>query len=281
MVTVRDAATVMLVRDAPTLQVFMLRRNLNSEFVGGAYVFPGGAVDDDDRHAHLDDVCAGRSDAEASAGLGIPAGGLAFWVAAIRECFEEAGVLLARHRTTGEAVDFSDPAVHERFAAHRGAVDAGERRLIDIARDEDLVLDVAGIQYFSHWITPVGAPRRYDTRFFVTAAPPGQVPLHDDRETVASLWVEPAEALVRCRRGELELIFPTIKNLEAIGRFERSAGLLDAARAIDDVPTVEPRVVAEDGGGMRILLPGDPGYDDVVDPPDGSVRIPVTGASNA
>src|SRR5438045_7172367 len=97
-IAVRDAATVMLVRDAANgggMEVFMLRRNLNSDFVGGAYVFPGGAVDEEDRHADLERVCQGLSDDAASVQLGIPSGGLAFWVAAVRECFEEAGVLLA------------------------------------------------------------------------------------------------------------------------------------------------------------------------------------------
>jgi 8-oxo-dGTP pyrophosphatase MutT (NUDIX family) len=98
-VPVRDAATVMLVRDGVEgLEVFMLRRNLRSDFVGGAYVFPGGGVDDHDRHDDLEVVCAGRSDAEASDRLGVDRGGLAFWVAAIRESFEEAGVLLAYGR---------------------------------------------------------------------------------------------------------------------------------------------------------------------------------------
>src|SRR5207244_6354800 len=107
-VTVRDAATVMLVRDGSDdgdggdgtggMEVFMLRRNLNSDFVGGAYVFPGGAVDEADRHADLESVCTGRSDDQASAALGVDEGGLAFWVAAVRECFEEAGVLLASNQ---------------------------------------------------------------------------------------------------------------------------------------------------------------------------------------
>ena len=96
MVTPREAATVMLVRDAPQLEVFMLRRNLAVEFMGGAYVFPGGAVDADDRAPELLDRCHGRDDSSASTQLGLHAGGMAFWVAAIREAFEEAGVLLAR-----------------------------------------------------------------------------------------------------------------------------------------------------------------------------------------
>src|SRR6476619_2975163 len=106
----------MLVRDdaGGGLEVFMLRRNLNSDFVGGAYVFPGGAVDDHDRHENLDRVCRGRRDAEASAQLGIDAGGLAYWVAAIRECFEEAGVLLAYDRD-GQVVRLDESTIKARF----------------------------------------------------------------------------------------------------------------------------------------------------------------------
>lgn len=270
MTEVRDAATVMLVRDAPApapdggrLEVFMLRRNLQSDFVGGAYVFPGGGVDPEDRHADLEAICHGRTDAEASALLGIPDdpmddGGLAFWVAAVRECFEEAGVLLA-YDASGEVVRLDDPPVAARFAEHRRAVDRGERRLVDVCREEGLRLAVDAIHYFSHWITPVGAPRRYDTRFFVAAAPPAQEALHDKRETIANCWIRPADALEQHRRGELDLIFPTIRNLQAIGRFDTSAALLDAAAAIEEVPAILPRIV-NDHGGVRILLPGDPGY---------------------
>ena len=263
-VPLRDAATVMLVRDDDDgLEVFMLRRNLNSDFVGGAYVFPGGAVDEADRHSDLDAVCEGRSDDGASQLLGIDRGGLAFWVAAIRESFEEAGVLLA---TTphGDVVSFADPEVAERFTLHRKAVDSGEKRLVEICVLEQLQLAVADIHYFSHWITPLGAPRRYDTRFFVAAAPPEQVPLHDDRETIANLWVRPADALERCKRGELDMIFPTIKNLQAISRFDRAQDLLDAAAAIAEVPTILPRISNDEGHGVRILLPGDAGYEDAV-----------------
>jgi 8-oxo-dGTP pyrophosphatase MutT (NUDIX family) len=280
-IELRDAATVMLVRDdaAGELEVFMLRRSLDSDFVGGAYVFPGGAVDPDDRATDLEPVCEGLTDAEASARLGVlngdgdeqrgPAhdlygpmgsGGLAFWVAAIRECFEEAGVLLA-HDAGGDLVRLGDPDVARRFAEHRRAVDSGERRLVEICIEEGLRLAVGGIHYFSHWITPVGPPRRYDTRFFLARAPEDQEPLHDDRETIANCWIRPREALERHRRGEFDLILPTIKNLEAIGRFATAEEVLAAAAAVDEVPTVLPRIV-EAAGGIRILLPGDPGYDD-------------------
>lgn len=262
----------MLVRDgADGLEVFMLRRNLASDFVGGAYVFPGGAVDEADRHSDLEAVCEGRTDTEASSLLGLdpPMGGLAYWVAAVRESFEEAGVLLA-YDDQGEIVDLREPDEAARFAAHRSAVDSGALRLVEICTEERLRLAVDGMHYFSHWITPVGPPRRYDTRFFVARAPVGQEPLHDDRETIANVWIAPAEALARHQRDEFELIFPTIRNLEAIARFETVDELLDAARQSGPVAAVQPRLVV-DGDGTRILLPGDPGYGDA-EPTEGSAR---------
>ena len=271
-VQVRDAATVMLVRDgsAGALEVFMLRRNLNSDFVGGAYVFSGGAVDPADRHADLEPICEGRTDAEASALLDLdpPSGGLAYWVAAIRESFEEAGVLLAYDRD-GTIVDLRDPDEEARFSLHRKAVDTGERRLVEVCAEEGLRLAVDGMHYWSHWITPLGPPRRYDTRFFIAAAPVGQVPLHDDRETIANTWISPDDALTRHKAGEFDLILPTIKNLQMLARFDTAAEALDAAAAIESVPAILPRIVS-DGDGMRILLPGDDGYAEATEPiPEG------------
>jgi len=225
---VRDAATVMLVRDGRVgMEVFMLRRNLDLDFVAGAYVFPGGAVDDADRHAEAESACDGLSDDQASSVLGVPAGGLAFWVAAVRECFEEAGVLLACG-ADGEVVSFADAATEARFSTYRDAVHAGELRLVELCRIENLRLMTDRIHYFSHWITPVGPPRRYDTRFFVAAAPPDQEPLHDGGETIASVWVRPADALARHHAGTLDLILPTIRTLEDIALFDGTADLLSA-----------------------------------------------------
>jgi 8-oxo-dGTP pyrophosphatase MutT (NUDIX family) len=265
-VELRDAATVLLLRDGPPdadgnqLEVCMLRRNLRSDFVGGAYVFPGGAVDPADHGADLEAVCCGRTDADASARLGVESGGLAYWVAAIRECFEEAGVLLAYH-PDGEVIRLDHPATNERFAAHRTAVDTGRRSLLDVCEEEGLQLAVDAIWYFGHWITPVGAPRRYDTRFFVTLAPPAQTPLHDDREVIATTWVRPAEALERHHRGEFAMLPPTVASLRAMARFTTATDALEAATEITDVPAILPRVVLDDGG-VRIVLPGDPEYGD-------------------
>ena len=269
----------MLVRDAPapsggtTLEVLMVRRNLRSDFVGGAYVFPGGAVDLLDGGAEAESLSAGRSDAGASTLLGVESGGLAYWVAVVRETFEEAGLLLAE-REGGPDLLAGDPEEEARFAGARAAVNAGTLRFLDLCREERLQLGVSDIHYFAHWITPRGAPRRYDTRFFVAAAPPGQIAAHDAGETIADVWISPHDALERHRAGEIEIIFPTIRNLQAIGRFATSTELLEAAaRASSAVPTIEPRVVP-DGNGMRIVLPGDPAYEwpPVPDPDGGEAR---------
>ncbi len=269
-VELRDAATVLLLRDGHEgLEVCMLRRNLNSDFVGGAYVFPGGAVDLADRGADLEAICEGRSDADASRRLGIEAGGLAYWVAAIRESFEEAGVLLA-YDEAGQTVDLDDLAGAERWAAHRTAVDVGALRMADLCAREHLRLAVDGMHYFGHWITPEGAPRRYDTRFFLGAAPERQTPLHDDHEVIANEWVRPADALAHAMAGEWTLLPPTISSLQAIARFETSAEALTAATEIVDVPAILPRVISVDGG-MRIVLPGDAAYDDEAATPGADV----------
>jgi len=270
-VAARDAATIMLVRDvggseAPSLEVCMLRRHLDSDFVGGAYVFPGGKVDEEDRSPASAAVCAGRTDEEASGLLGIDRGGLAYWVAAVRECFEEAGVLLAYEDGAGASpvpVDLASPTSRRRLAARRAELNGGRVGFLDLLSAEGLQLAADRVHYFSHWVTPEAAPKRYDTRFFVAALPPGQVPVHDEHETVDTVWVQPADALARAAAGEFDLIFPTMKNLEAVSRFSSSDDLLAAAAAVERVPTVLPRVVA-DHRGFRILLPGDPGYEEAV-----------------
>ena len=258
---VRDAATVMLVRDRPAggVEVLLLQRNLRSDFVGGAHVFPGGALDLADGDPVFSQLCVGRGEAECSARLGSEGGGLAFWVAAVRECFEEAGVLLARRPDDDDLVSFADPAVAARFVGHRAALNRG-RPFAEVLAAEGLVLDVGRLHHVSHWVTPEGASRRYDTRFFLAAAPAHQVPRHDDGETIDSLWIDPADALARHRLGDLSLLLPTIRNLELLASFTTVDQVLAAAEAMDEVPTIRPRLVP-DGAGMRILLPGDAGYD--------------------
>ena len=213
-INVRQAATVVLARDAAHgIEVFMLQRNPRSVFAAGCYVFPGGALDDRDINPGIASVCTGLSDEEASARIGITTGGLAYWHAAIRECFEEAGVLLAVDKQ-GLPFSASDTDTKERFTAYRTAVYEGKTELHDICDTEGLRLAAGAIDYFSHWITPEGGPRRFDTRFFVGTVPPDQEAHHDESETVAHLWISPEEALSRNTDGRLALMRPTIATLK-------------------------------------------------------------------
>jgi 8-oxo-dGTP pyrophosphatase MutT (NUDIX family) len=228
-VPTRDGATVMLVRDGPhadrPLEVFMLRRHPRTAF-GSVHVFPGGVVDAADHAAELEAHCPGLSEAEASAALGLADGGRAYWIAAIRESFEEAGVLLARHGD-GEPVRFDGHAeVQARFDDHRRAVHAGDRTLVEVLEQEQLVLAVDCVRYFAHWITPEGEPKRFDTRFFLARAPEGQAYAHDDTELIGSEWVRPGDALERHVAGDFPMIGPTTVCLRDIGRFATCDELL-------------------------------------------------------
>ena len=254
------AATVTLVRDGTNgIEVLMMQRNLNSGFVPGAYVFPGGALDASDNAPEMRALCRGMSDEQASKKLGIDEGGLAYWTAAIRESFEEAGMLIA-YDAAQRMVALDTAAAAERFHQHRNGLNQGKRSLLEILRDERLVLAADQLIYFSHWITPVSAPRRYDTRFFAAVAPPAQQPLHDDKETIAHAWVRPSDALDRCQQGSFKMRFPTVRTLEEFAAYDTTESLLRAMREKRDIAHILPRI-NEQG---RRLLPGDPGYEKAV-----------------
>ena len=259
---VQPAATVMLVRDAGpgsggSLEVLMLRRHPESVFAADAWVFPGGRVDDGDGQATP--IGDGPSDAEASRALGLPAGGLAYWVAAARECFEEAGILLARHADTGAWLDTMSEWSAARLARYRRDVHAGAATLGAVLEAEGLVLDLSGVHYVSHWITPPGrTARRFDTRFFVAEAPPDQPVSHDASETVESIWTTPAAALARGADGEITLLVPTIANLKALAQFSSTDELVAAARAIGPVPVAAPRFRGDPSVPAGALAPFPP-----------------------
>jgi 8-oxo-dGTP pyrophosphatase MutT (NUDIX family) len=184
-----------LVRDRPGLEILMLRRTPHAVFSPGASVFPGGAVDADDQSPGLARRATGGDDATVSAEMSLSGGGLAVKIAAVRECFEEAGLLLARERSTGAPVDVTEPDRRTRLATLRHELNTTGRAWLDILHAEDAVIDVGDLHVFAHWRTPIGAPRRYDTWFFVAAAPHGDDGIHDDNELVASEWLTPADAL--------------------------------------------------------------------------------------
>ena len=258
MITPREAATIMLVKDSPQagIEVFMLKRNLQLDFVGGAYVFPGGAVDSGDFEVALDPNLIIGNPTDANTALGIDDGALRFWVAAVRECFEESGIMLARSTSKGASEEIGD---RDRLAILREQLNQGKVSFGEVLKGESLKIAAEDLAYFAHWITPEGAPRRYDTRFFVAMAPAGQLGEHDNSETVESTWISPHDALERHERGEYELVLPTKKNLEAISRFESVKSLFDYLSTDREVAKIAPRMIAE-GNGTRIVLPGDPDF---------------------
>lgn len=248
-VDVRPAATVMLVRDTPDerVEVLLLQRHPDLVFVAGAHVFPGGAVDPDDRSPASLAVATGLDDATASGLLDVPVGGLAYWIAAVRETFEEAGLLLA---TTADGADpWLDPRRAERLAGARTDIEAGRSTLAELCEREGLRLDLGPLRSFGRWITPEGAPRRYDTRFFVAPAPDRPEVVVDEREAVAAEWVEPVTALERFRHGEIDLILPTERSLAALAEHRTTADLF---AWLDSRPAE-----IDDHGGRRVGPPGD------------------------
>lgn len=254
----RPAATVTLLREMPQgFEVLMMQRSFESVFVPGAYVFPGGAVDPHDGSDDIAALCTGLNDAEASRKLGVASGGLAYWVAAIRESFEEAGILLACN-DRDEIVTLDDKMRADRFHAYRSRVEHGEHPLSEMLRNEGLRLPLNQVTYFSHWITPAGAPRRYDTRFFVAVAPASQKPLHDNRETINHLWVRPAEALSLHKQKKFDMRTPTVNTLKLFAEHDSIDSLITCMQALGDIPVIAPRI---DKDGRR-LLPGMPGYEE-------------------
>ena len=259
----RPAATVMLIRDIENdaFEVFMLQRTLNAAFAGGMYVFPGGRVDESDGIEELEQLCDGLDDQHASGLLEIPSGGLAYWVAAIRECFEEAGVLLARSTKTNKTIAFDKPENINRFAEAQLKVHDFSLSMVELCRSEELHLITDSIHYVSHWITPVGEARRFDTRFFVARAPESQEPLHDSQETIASLWVQPQDALDKLASGELAMFPPTSENLKFLAKYKTSDEVLAAAEKVLKPVAILPRLrINSDGKVTGVLMPGDPDY---------------------
>lgn len=239
---IRPAATVILVRDAdPGYEIFMLRRTSEAAFAGGMYVFPGGRVDGDDHLHSYDELRVGPTPAQAAQREALGFEWRGYWIAGIRESFEEAGLLLA-YDESGALVRYDDPATRERFDRYRAPLHAGELSLADICREERLRLAVDRIHFFNRFVTPFGRPRRFDTRFFIAEAPAGQTGTHDDFETVASRWISPQEALERNDAREFDLMRVTRMQLESLARFDSKADLLAGALAQQQFTVHRPHV---------------------------------------
>ena len=261
-VTPVPAASLVLLRDrAPgEVEILLIQRHTKSRFAGGDWVFAGGKVDAPDVPADVARLCVGVTPAEAAAVLGGGLSGfdaLTYWVGAIREAFEEVGILLA-YGADGGLVRL-DAAVSERFAAHREACQASNLAFFAMLAAEGLTLATDRLAHFAHWITPEENPMRFDTRFFAAVVPPAQDARADGREITGERWLTAAEALEAARRKEISLRTPTMKNLELVGRVAegRDAAAAVAALRGREVPVIRPRVLTVDGKPLPVL-PGDP-----------------------
>lgn len=251
--TPRPAATIILMRDGDDgLEVLLLRRSRSSGFVPGAYVFPGGRVDAGDADDAVLRRLDGLSPEEAAQRLDLleahpPA--VAYYLAALREAFEETGILVGRTADGGAAATAADdPSVDELRrdlmddrVAFAGALDRLACRL-----------DGGAVEYVAHWITPEAEPRRYDTRFFAAEVPATARAVVDPREMTDAVWATPATALRRQQEGSLPMVFPTIRTLEQLSPHRRAGDAL-AALGRSPVPTIMPRlVVTPTGIGMEL-----------------------------
>ena len=239
---IRLAATVVLARQAAEgIEVFMIQRPGRGDFPN-LHVFPGGKVD---RADHMPELCEGVDEAAADRTLGVLGGGLRYWVAAIRECFEECGVLFAKD---GGNSACANADARRRYGGYRAQLIDGRLGLASLCAREGLRLACDEMLYFSHWLTPEAAPRRFDTRFFVAAMPAGQDTLAHETETQHSCWIRPAEAIRRCQAGAWPMIAPTITTLRMIEPHKDCAALLDAVREESHLPELTPELRWE---GMR------------------------------
>ncbi len=247
---IKPAATILILRDDPVFEVLMVKRHHQIDFASGALVFPGGKTHAGDDDAAWADHVLGWDDFDAvQRGLRI---------AAIREVFEEAGILLARH-TDGSAMG-DDVAPME----VRKAVDAGTTAFLDVVRDLDAKLDLHALTIFARWITPPLTPKRFDTWFYAAHAPADQLAACDGRETVDAEWIAPSEVLRLAAVGERKVIFPTRMNVQLLAEATSAEDCLARARARTLV-TVLPQIRARDSGRV-LVLPPDAGYGVVEEP---------------
>ena len=252
------AATLVLLRDRPGggVECLLMRRHLKSKFAAGDFVFPGGKIEADDNPEDAPAWCRGLDVKDAARRLGLgdaPRTALGYWIGAIRETFEEAGLLLA---TDGPGRPVALDAA--RVAEYRRACQADNRAFWSMVRTEGLRLATDRLVYFAHWITPEEQPLRFDTRFFAAPAPAGQEASGDDYEMTDLKWLTPTEAVDAQRRGEITLRNPTVKNLLLFDGARTTTEALDGVRN-REVRTIRPRVIMENGE-RRVLMPGDPGY---------------------
>jgi 8-oxo-dGTP pyrophosphatase MutT (NUDIX family) len=248
----RPASTILLLREGAVdaIEVFMMVRHYQIEFASGALVFPGGSVDASDQDIiGMPELYAGSD--------GLNAATLNFRIAAIRETFEESRILLARVRGSDDLIPAARAA--EIADAHRDALNDGKISFAQILAENGLVLALDLLVPYAHWITPEGMKKRFDTWFFLAAAPPEQLGMHDGKESTDSIWLSPREALQGGDSGRFTLPFPTTRNLIKLGKQPSVEAALSDGRA-SRIITVMP-VVTRNGDKRSLRIPLEAGYD--------------------
>lgn len=243
----RPAATILLIRDGNQgLEVFMVVRHHQIDFAGGALVFPGGRVDKGDHT-----LAANR------AFVPNPTEDMPFRIAAIRETFEECGVLLARPAGTDRLVNAEELLLIEQ--RHRARLAGGDISFETVLAENRLLPAPDLLEHYAHWITPSQQPKRYDTQFYLVVAPAEHLAVHDGHESVDSIWIRPAQALADTQTGRFKLVFATLKNLEKLARRSCVADAMATARS-SMVVTVQPKSAKVDDLRRKLIIPVEAGY---------------------
>lgn len=224
----KDAATIILMRNSPNpditgFEVLMVLRSSGSKFLPSLYVFPGGGLEEADCMPEMEDLCADMDRKRAlhvMDKISSPEKALGVWTAGIRETFEEVGLLLA-YKKDGSVIPLdSEEPLRERFVSHRRLLLESKEDFYDIIRNEDLTLATDRLHYFSHWITPIPSPIRYDVRYFVAEAPLMQKALHDGIEITRHIWITPEKALENFHKQTFEMVLPTFITMEELAGYK-------------------------------------------------------------
>ncbi len=249
----RPSATVVVAREGNLVPELLLVRRRAGDAFGNSFTFPGGVIDPDETAAHA--FCSGLAAAEACRQLGLAENGLDYFSAAIRELFEETGILLARRHDGSWAPD------HTAFGGLRLQVDKAEISWAAFLREQSLCMAADALHYFAWWETPAVMPKRWTTRFFLAELPSGQTASHDGCEIVDHCWLTAGDALARGKNGELPMPFPTSRTLESLQQFQTVGSLIGWARQLpkSGISRIEPSVVTRNGEKQPVI-PGDPGY---------------------
>ena len=243
----KPAATILLLREGSGgMEVFMVVRHHQIDFASGALVFPGGKADPQDFDDALIPFLSGQHD---------DADMRAAQVSAIREAFEECGILLAREHGSADIISGERLAKLQEF---REPMNSGEVSLIDFLRQQQLQLACDQLIHFAHWITPPMMPKRFETHLYLAIAPADHVALHDGYESVDSIWIAPGTAVAQAKSGQRTVIFPTLRNLEKLATASSVGEALDNARASSIVPVLPWTEHREDG--QYLCIPTEAGY---------------------